>query len=128
MNSQQNSKDIKTDSAQTNVNQHGEEIKGWMTLTAHADVAERTLGSINIPRSRIVVARVQCVKGGPAARVFDLTVNNFHEYIADGLVVSNCIDSLRYSLEAVRRTIKSREVDIDNMVIEPRTNYWNKGR
>ena len=41
---------------------------------------------------------------------------------------NHVMDSLRYACEAVRRTIKSRENPAENMIIKPRTNYWNKGR
>ena len=32
----------------------------------------------------------------PDAEVFDLTVKGKHEYIANGIVVHNCIDAVRY--------------------------------
>ena len=41
---------------------------------------------------------------------------------------NHVIDSLRYACEAVRRTIKSRENPLEGLPIEPRTNYWNKGK
>jgi phage terminase large subunit len=41
---------------------------------------------------------------------------------------NHVIDSLRYACEAVRRTIKSRENPLQGLPIEPRTNYWNKGK
>ena len=61
-------------------------------------------------------------------KVYDLSVENHHEFFANLICVSNCIDATRYSLEAIRRTVKARENPALNMSVEPRTNYWNKGR
>ena len=41
---------------------------------------------------------------------------------------NHILDAARYSLEAIRRTVKARENPALNMSVEPRTNYWNKGR
>jgi hypothetical protein len=41
--------------------------------------------------------------GGQCAKVYDLTVENHHEFFVGGVLVSNCIDAVRYALEGARR-------------------------
>ena len=36
---------------------------------------------------------------GVADKVYDITVEDQHEFFANGILVSNCIDSLRYALQ-----------------------------
>ena len=48
----------------------------------------------------IVRGRVLSVHdGGIAPRVYDLTVEGQHEFFADGVLVHNCIDAIRYGLD-----------------------------
>jgi intein/homing endonuclease len=45
-----------------------------------------------------VPTAVQCVKGGAIEpEVYDLTVEEQHEFFANGVLVHNCIDALRYA-------------------------------
>jgi phage terminase large subunit len=72
--------------------------------------SESALSVINISggtsthRHKLVHGRVLTVTdGGIAERVYDLTVEGDHEFFAGGVLVHNCIDSLRYAVENERR-------------------------
>jgi hypothetical protein len=41
--------------------------------------------------------------GQRCERVYDLTVEGHHEFFAGGVLVSNCIDALRYAAEGARK-------------------------
>jgi hypothetical protein len=51
----------------------------------------------SITRLKIVPSNVQLSKGG-IQDVYDLTVEDVHEFFANGVLVSNCYDSCRYLL------------------------------
>lgn len=54
-----------------------------------------------INKNGFVVGRVLTVQEqGIASEVYDLTVEDCHEFFANGILVHNCIDAIRYSLEA----------------------------
>lgn len=55
--------------------------------------------------------------------VFDLTVENHHEFFAEGILVHNCQDALRYSLVFIeqRQRIHRLETMEVNVFIDPRT-------
>ncbi len=77
----------------------------WMTSMLCAFVAGRISGKTNIPtsnRAPVRVVRVSRLKR--KAPVYELTVNDAHVFYANGVLVSNCIDSLRYALEGLRRS------------------------
>lgn len=42
------------------------------------------------------------VEEGRNERVYDLTVSNSHEYFANGILVHNCLDAVRYAMESLR--------------------------
>lgn len=50
--------------------------------------------------------------GGFSKRVYDLTVENHHEFFAGGVLVSNCVDAVRYALEGVRRAEKYKGLEV----------------
>jgi hypothetical protein len=50
---------------------------------------------------------VDVKEAGRCARVYDLTVEEHHEFVVGGVLVSNCIDALRYACEAARKTSKA---------------------
>ena len=94
----------KTGSAQTSASLHGGENLGWMTKHARAKSAEAHSLSTNTASSKLVPGRVVTVRAaGRCERVYDLTVENHHEFVAGGVLVSNCIDALRYACEGARR-------------------------
>jgi phage terminase large subunit len=59
----------------------------------------------------------------PKKRVYDLSVENYHEFVASNFTVVNCIDSARYGLESIRRTTKAKQRP--DFVPLPNKNFWN---
>ena len=43
---------------------------------------------------------------GKSERVYDLTIEDKHEFFVNGILVSNCIDAVRYMLEGIRHMKK----------------------
>jgi phage terminase large subunit len=77
---------------------------GSMTSNGSALSAERRSSSIDTARRQLVRGRVLSVSPGPMAdEVYDLTVEDTHDFFANGVLVSNCIDALRYAVEGLRR-------------------------
>jgi len=109
-------------SAPTLVNQHGEEVREQITKQGFVMCAEKVSSAINTPKRNLVLGRVLTVEGcGKAKMVYDLTVEDNHEFFCNGILVSNCIDSLRYALEATRRAVKRVVVDFEPI---PTINRW----
>ena len=95
-----NPRHIAKGSAQTPVNQRGGEIKVLMMSKGLAFNAERFLPVTSTENSGFVVKAVLgvtklCKK---EKRVYDLTIEGQPEFFANGILVHNCIDGLRYSL------------------------------
>jgi hypothetical protein len=68
-----------------------------MTSTEPAKPAELSSGSIDTPRSAPAQVRVERVYAlGQRAPVYDLTVQGEHEFFANGVLVHNSMDALRY--------------------------------
>ena len=66
---------------------------------------------VNIPQdtqeyqsSAIIIAKLRHLEVGEEKnqKVYDLMIENNHEYFANGILVHNCIDSSRYGLEKLR--------------------------
>jgi phage terminase large subunit len=79
--------------AQTNVNQHIEGVSDLMTLKSNALFVKENLSGINIQKQNVVAINAEELK---EAKVYDLMIENNHEYFANGILVHNCIDALRY--------------------------------
>jgi len=79
--------------AQTIVKANLEGYQELITKKESVKIAELNLKSINIQEQKIVAVRV--VKKG-SEKVYDLMIENEHEYFANGLLVHNCIDPMRY--------------------------------
>lgn len=95
--------------AQTLANQLGGERQESMTLIGRALNAARTFASTAIQGRRLVHVPVQTVcAAGRSERVYDLTVDGQHEFFADGVLVHNCVDALRYALEGARRALQNK--------------------
>jgi phage terminase large subunit len=73
---------------------------GWiMSQNAVSNAASHLLQT-NMTPNGFVASPVLCVVDGPRAKaVYDLTVEQDHEFVADGILVSNCIDAIRYGLD-----------------------------
>lgn len=84
------------------VKAHGEGRQELTTWKESARYAENLSQSINTRKAFVVPAIVQCVlNGGEEKTVYDLTVEDAHEFFANGVLVHNCIDALRYSLDGI---------------------------
>ena len=96
-----NLKHITTSSVQTPVNQRGEEIKESTMSRENVSFAERYLSQTNIENKSLAVCNVEHVTSPESvgARVYDLTIDGQHEFFANGVLVHNCIDGLRYALD-----------------------------
>ena len=96
-----NLKHITTNSVQTPVNQRGEEIKESTMSRESVSCAERYLSQTNIETKSLVVCNVEHVTSleSVGARVYDLTIEGQHEFFANGVLVHNCIDAIRYALD-----------------------------
>jgi hypothetical protein len=76
--------------------------QAWTTKLENARHAEANSRSTNTLVQGIVHVNVRRVTDfGFRARVYNLTVENVHEYYANGILVSNC-DSMRYVVGNVR--------------------------
>ena len=98
---------------QTLAKAHGDGRQELTTWKGFAPFVESLLPSINTEKRYVVPVPVRCVLGGGIeSAVYDLTVEDAHEFFANGVLVHNCIDALRYSLDGL---IKGR----GQMVINP---------
>lgn len=94
-----NQQHIIRNSVQTNAKVHGDEKTDLMMLLNVANYAEINSKQINIEDLGFVVDHVLRVEdGGIADKVYDITVEDTHEFFANGILVHNCIDALRYAL------------------------------
>ena len=87
----------------TTANQHGEEKCTLMTKFAFVKNAKESLVSTSIAKQGVaaehVLKDIQIIKKHNA-ETFNLMIDTTHEYFANGLLVSNCIDALRYIVYA----------------------------
>lgn len=93
------------------------------TKSAPAVNAVRSLFATDTPRHRPVAGRVQTVTAlGKVNRVYDLTIEDAHEFFAENVLVHNC-DALRYAVERLHRKgrlLPPDHVDDDDLLIPPR--------
>jgi hypothetical protein len=82
-------------SALTLVSLHGEGQRALTTKRESALCASQPLLPINTPTQKPAHALAPTKQ----ERVYNLTVEDQHEYFANGILVSNCWDSIRYALE-----------------------------
>ena len=114
---------VSINSAQTNVKQRVDTSQGLTTRKEYAQIAEKPLLSTNIvePHSALVNAeeiitrklqRVEILSKS-TEHVYNMEVEGIHEYLANGVLVSNCIDAARYYTLAVLlgKVMKPRNID-----------------
>jgi len=82
-------------------NQKIDETKDWMKLLDVAQNVEKISKSTNTQKRFFVPGYVRLKSCGPSVRqpVYNLTIENHHEYFANGILVSNC-DSMRYAMHS----------------------------
>jgi intein/homing endonuclease len=89
---------LNLNSAQTTASQHGEESRDLMTNNEHALFVEMNSQSINIGQQKRAQESVQVISVQKLLRkhnVYNISVEEEHEYYANGVLSHNC-DSLRY--------------------------------
>lgn len=97
------------------------------TMSTELARAELSSAPTSTATQRLAPGRVLHVQeAGRCARVYDLTVEEHHEFIVEGVLVSNCIDALRYALEADRRTPPVRVAPKVNPI--PTQTAWGSRR
>jgi hypothetical protein len=85
---------------QINASRPTDENKARITKLDNAHNATSTLRPINTQKSFVAQEHAVTVEEGPSAkRVYDLTVDEDHEFFVNGILVSNCVDSVRYALD-----------------------------
>lgn len=83
-----------------NVLQRTEEKAGLIMPYLPVSFAGKNLQETNTQKCDFAAGRVQTVEyAGKRNKVFDLTVEGQHEFIANGILVHNCIDAVSYSLD-----------------------------
>ena len=102
-----------SNSALISANQHGEESKDLTTKQESVKSAEKNLLLANTQKQEHVVPHVVAsvaVTQKRQSEVYNLMIDEVHEYIADNLLVSNCMDAMRYSVMSERsgRATKKR--------------------
>ena len=86
--------------AQTPASLRGDVSKGWMILSASALGAGKGSCTTSSQYPQLVAVPVQTISAGKiVARVYDISVEGQHEFFANGILVHNCIDAIRYALD-----------------------------
>lgn len=90
------------DFVQIVASQNTEECRDLITFQKFVKYVEKNLLQINTVMQDTVqdnVLTVQC--GKIEKQVYDLTVEDCHEFFANGILVHNCLDAIRYALNDV---------------------------
>jgi len=107
---------IVTNSAQTLANQHGGDNSISTMKKGLAQFAASPFLSTNTAIKKLVPVRVRdvCVlKDG--ATVYDLAIENQHEFFAECVLVHNCIDALRYALDGYIHRGGGMKINLNNL-------------
>ena len=98
---------VSANSAQIIANPHGEGQAVLITKSEFVPTAEMSSSSTNTVKLNAVVAPVLSVLDtGDKYTVYDITVEDTHEFFVNGLLVHNCIDALRYLVARKNFTMK----------------------
>jgi len=90
------------------VNQNRGEDSELITSLKNVNIAKKNLKQINIRKEDFAAISVQGNTG--KRRVFDISVENQHEYFANGILISNCLDATRYLTMGTRKVDKKTEI------------------
>jgi len=105
--------------AEITVGQRGEESRAWITNRDHASSVEKSLPLTNTSKKHTVQEPAHKVVGvarlGNSEDTYDLSVEDVPEFFASGILVHNCIDTVRYILAADAYTLTTEE----EKLIEP---------
>lgn len=79
------------------VSRRGEESPAW-TMSRDSASVGKSFRSINTRKPGTALVSVESVTDDGVAAVYDLTVDDKHEFFANGVVVHNCHDANQYGL------------------------------
>jgi hypothetical protein len=85
-------------SAQTSARRSGGALLDWTLSKNHVNGVERCLPVTNTKKFDFAPVHVLDVVGTGKADTYALHVADYHEYYANGVLVKNCFDMLRYGL------------------------------
>ena len=78
--------------------QHGEGSQESMMSRDNVRYVGNPSRPINIPNKNFVLNTVVSISEADVEdEVYDITVEDAHEFFANGILVHNCIDAIRYS-------------------------------
>ncbi len=87
-------------------------ILGLITLSGCVPFAEKILASINTVRPDVVLCRVLRVREVKGKReIYDAEVDEIHEFFANGILVHNSMDAMRYASSEFIDTFRGRVAD-----------------
>jgi PBSX family phage terminase large subunit len=103
-------------SAPMPVSQHGEEKKRKTTNKESVKNVEPLSSSVDMRILRHALKAAPRSLDGRKEKVYNLTVEDEHEYFANGILVGNCMDSIRYALfthffQKDGRRLKPEDID-----------------
>lgn len=90
-------KDQKQNFVRIVVSRNGEEIITLMTSKENVITAEKISKQTNMTNPLVAQDLVESYSAGKE-KVYNLHVENEHEYIVEGILVHNCLDALRYGI------------------------------
>lgn len=91
-------------SAPASANRHGDATVESTTKHEHVHGAETTSSPTSTAKPKHATAVVLGIYDEPSeAPVYDLTVEDQHEFYAGGILVHNCLDALRYAVVTTER-------------------------
>lgn len=108
------------DFVQTGVSRHGDELVAQMTLPATANDVGRhsqsTATVSSVTADAHALRPLSMPRRAGIAPVYNLTVAEMPEYFANGALVHNCLDALRYALHSELAGIAKTEAYLAQML------------
>lgn len=97
----------------------------WTISKEFAQSAEMVLPLTDSTAHKLAVSRVVCVSDtGIAPQVYDLTIDELHEFFANDMLVLNCIDAARYGLEPLVLGQKRKIEDRPDSLVQDSIGRW----
>lgn len=125
----------KSSSVPTHVRQHTEERwvsitravfvnsvvrNSWLTNTQNADSVQSSVPTEAEENTYKLVKVKNVYKTDYSEPVYDLTVDLAHDFFANGILTSNCMDAVRYASEILINSGRGHVVEAKGMDVDPR--------
>jgi len=94
----------KHDFAVINANLNGDVIMDWMIFKKNVQYAINHLPLADMIKPNTAPKHVLQLQDGESERVYTVHIQDQHEYYANGVLVKNCFDALRYGLYKPKRS------------------------